>query len=98
MSSPQIVVVGSFVQDLTFNCTEFPRPGETVIGQFLTGPGGKGSNQAGQLHGPGERLRSSERSGAMLSARARGRSRKRKASGGSWRRKRTGPPGRRLFW
>ncbi len=46
MDSPQIIVVGSFVQDLTFNCTEFPRPGETVIGQFLTGPGGKGSNQA----------------------------------------------------
>ena len=46
MESPQIIVVGSFVQDLTFNCPEFPRPGETVIGQFLTGPGGKGSNQA----------------------------------------------------
>ncbi len=46
MDSPQIIVVGSFVQDLTFQCTEFPRPGETVIGQFLTGPGGKGSNQA----------------------------------------------------
>ena len=46
MDSPQIIVVGSFVQDLTFNCTEFPRPGETIIGQFMTGPGGKGSNQA----------------------------------------------------
>ncbi len=46
MHSPQVVVVGSFVQDLTFRCPEFPRPGETVIGQFLTGPGGKGSNQA----------------------------------------------------
>ena len=46
MESPRIIVVGSFVQDLTFNCVEFPRPGETVIGQFLTGPGGKGSNQA----------------------------------------------------
>ncbi len=46
MDSPQIIVVGSFVQDLTFQCAEFPRPGETVIGQFLTGPGGKGSNQA----------------------------------------------------
>ena len=46
MDSPQIIVVGSFVQDLTFQCTEFPRPGETVIGQFVTGPGGKGSNQA----------------------------------------------------
>ena len=46
MDSPQIIVVGSFVQDLTFLCAEFPRPGETVIGQFVTGPGGKGSNQA----------------------------------------------------
>ena len=45
MSAP-IVVVGSFVQDLTFRCAEFPRPGETVLGQFVTGPGGKGSNQA----------------------------------------------------
>ncbi len=41
-----VIVVGSFVQDLTFNCAEFPKPGETIIGQFLTGPGGKGSNQA----------------------------------------------------
>ncbi len=46
MNFPQVLVVGSFVQDLTFLCTEFPRPGETIIGQFITGPGGKGSNQA----------------------------------------------------
>ncbi len=46
MSSPQIIVIGSFVQDLTFRCAEFPKPGETVIGQFVSGPGGKGSNQA----------------------------------------------------
>jgi ribokinase len=44
--SPQVVVVGSFVQDLTWKCAEFPRAGETVIGTFVTGPGGKGSNQA----------------------------------------------------
>lgn len=43
---PQVVVVGSFVQDLTWQCAEFPRVGETVIGTFVTGPGGKGSNQA----------------------------------------------------
>ena len=43
---PQVVVVGSFVQDLTWRCTEFPRAGETIIGKFVTGPGGKGSNQA----------------------------------------------------
>lgn len=43
---PQVVVVGSFVQDLTWKCAAFPQPGETVIGTFVTGPGGKGSNQA----------------------------------------------------
>ncbi len=45
MTSP-ILVVGSFVQDLTFSTARFPSPGETVVGRFLTGPGGKGSNQA----------------------------------------------------
>jgi ribokinase len=43
---PQVVVVGSFVQDLTWKCAGFPQAGETVIGDFVTGPGGKGSNQA----------------------------------------------------
>lgn len=45
-SRPAVVVVGSFVQDLTWKCREFPRPGETTVGTFKTGPGGKGSNQA----------------------------------------------------
>ena len=44
--NPRVVVVGSFVQDLTWKCAQFPRAGETVIGTFVTGPGGKGSNQA----------------------------------------------------
>jgi ribokinase len=43
---PQVVVVGSFVQDLTWKCASFPQAGETVVGTFVTGPGGKGSNQA----------------------------------------------------
>lgn len=43
---PQVVVVGSYVQDLTWRCAKFPVPGETVVGEFITGPGGKGSNQA----------------------------------------------------
>ncbi len=43
---PQVVVVGSFVQDLTWRCADFPAPGQTIIGQFKSGPGGKGSNQA----------------------------------------------------
>lgn len=41
-----VVVVGSYNQDLTWRCREFPRPGETIVGSFTTGPGGKGSNQA----------------------------------------------------
>lgn len=41
-----ILVVGSFVQDLTWKCASFPLPGQTVVGTFVTGPGGKGSNQA----------------------------------------------------
>lgn len=43
---PEIVVVGSFVQDLAFNTQQFPRVGETRIGTFFQGPGGKGFNQA----------------------------------------------------
>ena len=46
MNALPILVVGSFVQDLTFSTSRFPSPGETVVGSFLTGPGGKGSNQA----------------------------------------------------
>lgn len=44
--TPRIVVVGSYVQDLTWRCAAFPRTGETLVGKFATGPGGKGSNQA----------------------------------------------------
>ena len=43
---PSVVVVGSFVQDLCFRCSEFPQPGQTLAGTSMTGPGGKGSNQA----------------------------------------------------
>lgn len=46
MPSPQVVVVGSYVQDLCFYCDSFPRPGETLTATSRTGPGGKGSNQA----------------------------------------------------
>lgn len=44
--SPRVVVVGSFMQDLTFYTRQFPKFGETVIGDFRLGPGGKGFNQA----------------------------------------------------
>ena len=47
MSAARIVVVGSFNADLTAYTERLPRPGETVAGRrFVTGPGGKGSNQA----------------------------------------------------
>ncbi len=45
--SAKIVIVGSFNTDLTTYMERMPRPGETVNGRkFVTGPGGKGSNQA----------------------------------------------------
>jgi ribokinase len=46
MPSAHVVVVGSYVQDLCWKCVKFPLSGETIVGQFVTGPGGKGSNQA----------------------------------------------------
>jgi len=44
--APAVIVVGSYVQDLTWRCAAFPQAGETTLGRFDTGPGGKGSNQA----------------------------------------------------
>ncbi len=44
--SPQVIVVGSIMQDLTFACADFPRAGETVMARLASGQGGKGSNQA----------------------------------------------------
>lgn len=47
MNKNKIVVVGSFIADLTSFTPKFPRDGETVIGSMLKiGPGGKGSNAA----------------------------------------------------
>ncbi len=45
-TAPAVVVVGSYVQDLTWRCAAFPSAGQTTLGVFTTGPGGKGSNQA----------------------------------------------------
>lgn len=53
MKNPSVVVVGSFVQDLSFKTEQLPRAGETRIGTFLTGPGGKGFNQAIACHRQG---------------------------------------------
>ena len=43
---PQVVVVGSIMQDLTFACAEFPARGQTMMARLTVGQGGKGSNQA----------------------------------------------------
>ena len=42
----RVVIVGSFIQDLAFYTKSFPQPGESVVGDFRAGPGGKGFNQA----------------------------------------------------
>jgi len=41
-----IIIAGSYIQDLSFKVDQFPLPGETKIGAFNTGCGGKGFNQA----------------------------------------------------
>ena len=48
-----VLVVGSFVQDLAFRTEVFPAPGETRVGSFFAGPGGKGFNQAVASHRQG---------------------------------------------
>jgi ribokinase len=43
----KILVIGSSNTDMVIKTREFPKPGETVMGQtFLMNPGGKGANQA----------------------------------------------------
>jgi len=45
--SGKILVIGSSNTDLVIKTEDFPKPGETVLGQtFLMNPGGKGANQA----------------------------------------------------
>jgi ribokinase len=47
MTTPQIVVVGSYNQDVSFQVARLPAPGETCLSLGrLESPGGKGSNQA----------------------------------------------------
>lgn len=47
MKPQRVVVVGSYNTDMTIKTARFPRPGETVLGgTFVSGPGGKGANQA----------------------------------------------------
>jgi ribokinase len=42
----RVVVVGSFNVDHVWTTAVLPRPGETLSGEYATGPGGKGFNQA----------------------------------------------------
>ena len=42
----QVIVVGSFNVDHVWRCVELPAVGATIAGQYSTGPGGKGFNQA----------------------------------------------------
>jgi ribokinase len=47
MTTPEIVVVGSYNQDVSFQVARLPAPGETCLSLGrLESPGGKGSNQA----------------------------------------------------
>jgi ribokinase len=45
-NAPQIVVVGSFNVDHVWRCEALPQPGATHSGDYASGPGGKGFNQA----------------------------------------------------
>ena len=42
----QVVVVGSFNVDHVWHCADLPSPGATLAGDYASGPGGKGFNQA----------------------------------------------------
>lgn len=42
----RLLVIGSCNQDFIWRTATFPVPGQTRLGQFSTGPGGKGFNQA----------------------------------------------------
>ena len=42
----KVVVVGSFNVDHVWTTAALPRAGETLSGEYATGPGGKGFNQA----------------------------------------------------
>lgn len=53
MLAPDVLVIGSYNQDHVWRADALPRPGETRIGAFSTGPGGKGFNQAVACHRQG---------------------------------------------
>lgn len=45
-SPARVTVVGSFNVDHVWRCDALPSPGATIAGRYLSGPGGKGFNQA----------------------------------------------------
>ena len=45
-TAPRVVVVGSFNVDHVWRCESLPAPGATHSGEYASGPGGKGFNQA----------------------------------------------------
>lgn len=48
-----VTIIGSYVQDHCWITDRFPAVGETRVGRFSTGPGGKGFNQAIACHRQG---------------------------------------------
>jgi ribokinase len=48
-----VTIIGSYVQDHCWTTDRFPAVGETRVGHFSTGPGGKGFNQAVACHRQG---------------------------------------------
>jgi len=51
--TPLVTIIGSYVQDHCWVTDRFPVVGETRVGHFSTGPGGKGFNQAVACHRQG---------------------------------------------
>ena len=45
-TTAQVIVVGSFNVDHVWRCDTLPQPGATLSGDYASGPGGKGFNQA----------------------------------------------------
>jgi ribokinase len=42
----RVVVLGASTTDMNIRVPRLPRPGQTLLGDFFNGPGGKGANQA----------------------------------------------------
>src|SRR5690606_16547623 len=45
-ANARVGVVGSLNVDQVWQCHDLPRPGETLVGSYRSGAGGKGFNQA----------------------------------------------------